>query len=42
MWQILRFEVKISTSVGRFPIDFGGQYRLFPNDQSIKKGNRTA
>jgi hypothetical protein len=38
MLQMVR--VKISASVGRFPVDFGGQC-LFPDDQNIKKGSCT-
>jgi hypothetical protein len=41
MQWMVRVEVEVSASVGGFPVDFGGQCRPFPDDQSIKKGNRT-
>jgi hypothetical protein len=41
MWQMVRVEFEILASVGGFPVDFGGQCRLFPDDQNIKKGNHT-
>jgi hypothetical protein len=31
MWQMVRFEVELSASVGRFPVGFGGQCHLFPD-----------
>jgi hypothetical protein len=34
MQQMVRFEVETSASVGGFPVDVDGQYRLFPNDQN--------
>jgi hypothetical protein len=37
---MVRFEVEISASVGGFPVLFRGQCRLFPDDQTIQKGNR--
>jgi hypothetical protein len=41
MQRMFRVEVEISASVGGFPVDFGGWCFLFPDDQNIKKGNRT-
>jgi hypothetical protein len=41
MWQMVRLEVEILTSVGGFPVDFGGQCHLFPDDQNIQTGNHT-
>jgi hypothetical protein len=38
---MVRFEAEISASVGEFPVDFGGQSHLFPDDQNIQKGNCT-
>jgi hypothetical protein len=40
MRRMVRVEVEISALVGRFPVDFGGQCRLLPDDQNIKLGNR--
>jgi hypothetical protein len=40
MRRMVRVEVEISASVGVFPIEFGGQYRLLSDDQNIKKCNR--
>jgi hypothetical protein len=31
---MVRFEIEISASMGRFSVDFGGQ---FPDDQNIQK-----
>jgi hypothetical protein len=39
--RMVRVEVEMSVSVGGFPVDFGGQCRLFPDDQNIQEGNRT-
>jgi hypothetical protein len=33
-------EVEVSASVGGFPVDFGGECRLFP-DENIQKRSRT-
>jgi hypothetical protein len=33
----VRVEVEISASAGGFPVDLGGQCRLFPDDQNIQK-----
>jgi hypothetical protein len=41
MQRMVRVEVEVSASVGGFPVDFGGQCRLFPDDQNIQKRNRT-
>jgi hypothetical protein len=38
---MVRVQVEVSASVGGFPVDFGGQGRLFPDNQNIKKGDRT-
>jgi hypothetical protein len=38
---MVRFEAEISASVGGFPIYFGGQCCLFPDDQNIQKRNNT-
>jgi hypothetical protein len=40
MQPMVRVEVEVPASVGGFPVDFGGQCRLFPDDQNIKKDNR--
>jgi hypothetical protein len=32
--------VKFEASVDVFPVDLGGQCRLFPDDQYIQKGHR--
>jgi hypothetical protein len=40
MRRMLRFEVEISTNVCGFSLYFGGQCRLFPDDQNIHKRNR--
>jgi hypothetical protein len=34
MWQVVRFDTEISTSVGEFSVNFGGQRHPFPDDQS--------
>jgi hypothetical protein len=36
---MVRVEVEISASVVGFPVDFGGQCHLFPDDQNIHKDN---
>jgi hypothetical protein len=38
---MVRVEVEVSAIVGGFPVDFGGQCRLFPDNQNMKKGNCT-
>jgi hypothetical protein len=38
MQQMVGFEVEILVSVGGFPVYFGGQCLLFPDDQNIQKG----
>jgi hypothetical protein len=39
MWQMVRVEAEMPASVGGFPVDFGGQCCLFPDDQNIKKSS---
>jgi hypothetical protein len=34
--RMVRVEVEISVSVGGLPVHFGGQCRLFPDDQNIQ------
>jgi hypothetical protein len=41
MRQMVRAEVETSASVVGFPLNFGGLYHLFPDDQNIQKGNHT-
>jgi hypothetical protein len=41
MRRMVGVEGEIPPSVDEFPIDFGGQCRVFSDDQKIKKGNRT-
>jgi hypothetical protein len=41
MLQMVRAEVEILANVGGVSIDFGGQCRLFPDDQTIPKRNHT-
>jgi hypothetical protein len=41
MWRMVRIDVEISASVDGFSVDFGGQCRLFPDDQNVQKRNRT-
>jgi hypothetical protein len=41
MRPMVKVEAEISASVGGFPVDFGGQCRLFPDDVNIKKDNHT-
>jgi hypothetical protein len=36
MRRMARVEVEVSASVGRFPVDFGGQCRHFLGNQNIK------
>jgi hypothetical protein len=36
MQRIVRIELEISANAGGFSLDFGDQYRLFPDDQNIK------
>jgi hypothetical protein len=40
MWRMVSYEVEVSASVGGFPVDFGGQCHLYPDDQNIQKVNR--
>jgi hypothetical protein len=41
MWRIVRFEDDVSTSVCGFSVNFGGQYRPFPDDQNTQKKKHT-
>jgi hypothetical protein len=42
MRRMVGFEAEISASVSGVSVDFGGQCRLFPDDENIQKTNRTA
>jgi hypothetical protein len=36
---VVRIEIQTSASVGGLSVDFGGQYRLFSDDQNIQEMN---
>jgi hypothetical protein len=41
MWGMVGIEIKISASVGRFPVNFRGQGRPFFYDQNVQEGDRS-
>jgi hypothetical protein len=41
MWQMIRTEGEILTSVGGLSADSGGQCHLLPDDQNIQEWNQT-
>jgi hypothetical protein len=42
MWQRVRIELEMSTSVGWFSVDLGSQSCLLPVDQNIQEKNHSA